>query len=84
MDAQSLSSRIESGCRAIGLDPEQAAQVAHMPEVAAAQQELERLHDERMQIVELIGARSPDKLLHDLRNVLNELALLQAIAGEKD
>src|SRR5688500_8296557 len=35
--------------------------------------ERDRLLDRQRQIAELLQSKNPDKLLHDLRNVLNEL-----------
>ncbi len=38
-----------------------------------------------LEIMKLIGAESPDKLVHDVRNILNEVALLRALSEiEKD
>jgi hypothetical protein len=42
--------------------------------------ELEHHRERERQIAQLIGARSVDKLMHDLRNVLNELTLLRAVS----
>ena len=36
------------------------------------------------EIARLLNAKSPDRILHDLRNVLNELVLLKAIANTED
>ena len=44
--------------------------------------ELNALRDRERQIVELLGARSPDKILHDLRNLLNEVQLLRILAEQ--
>jgi hypothetical protein len=41
--------------------------------------ELEVLRERERQMVELLGSHSPDRLMHDLRNVLNELQLLRAV-----
>ena len=32
------------------------------------------------ELMQLLGAKSPDRIIHDLRNVLNELSLLKAAA----
>jgi len=45
--------------------------------------ELERLRERERQMVELLDAKSPDCLIHDLRNVLNELQLLRMLADDK-
>jgi hypothetical protein len=42
--------------------------------------ELERLREREAQIMNLIGCGNPDKILHDLRNVLNELQLLRMLS----
>jgi hypothetical protein len=49
--------------------------------------ELERLRSERTRMVEIqnrlmeaIGCKSPDRLVHDVRNVLNERELYRALA----
>ena len=52
------------------------------------QKELEQVHAERARLLELrsevmglIGTDKPERLLHDLRNILNERELLRALAG---
>ncbi|MGH7213269.1 MAG: hypothetical protein ACREIT_00595 [Tepidisphaeraceae bacterium] len=45
--------------------------------------EREGLLDQQRQVMELIGAASPQHILHDLRNLLNEKALLQALADRQ-
>jgi hypothetical protein len=42
--------------------------------------ELERLRQREAQIMSLIGCKNPDKILHDLRNLLNEVQLLRVLA----
>jgi hypothetical protein len=49
--------------------------------------EIERLRSERTRMVEIqnrmmeaIGCKSPDRLVHDVRNVLNERELYRALA----
>jgi hypothetical protein len=44
------------------------------------QAELDRLLEQQRQIMDLLSCQSPDRILHDLRNVLNELTLLRALA----
>ena len=36
------------------------------------------------EVIELVDAPSPEKLLHSLRNVLNELTLLRAMSGDAE
>jgi hypothetical protein len=49
-------------------------------DVADLRAQLERLRQREAQIMTLIGCKNPDKLMHDLRNVLNELQLLRMLA----
>ena len=51
-------------------------------EVEQLRVERNRLLETQHRIMELIGAPSPDKLVHDLRNVLNERDLLKALVDE--
>jgi hypothetical protein len=44
--------------------------------------ELARLRDREAQIAELLNTKSPDKILHDLRNLLNEVQLLRILAEQ--
>lgn len=46
-------------------------------------EELQRLRIREREIAELLGCSSPDRLLHDLRNVLNELQLLRMLNDDK-
>ena len=57
-----------------------------MAEVHELRAQLEQLRAERNRlantqrdIMELLGVKSPDKLMHDLRNMLNERDLLKAL-----
>jgi hypothetical protein len=44
--------------------------------------EVTRLRDRERQIAELLNSKSPDRLLHDLRNLLNEVQLLRILAEQ--
>ena len=44
--------------------------------------EVARLREREAQIAELLNAPSPDKILHDLRNLLNEVQLLRILAEQ--
>ena len=44
--------------------------------------EIELLRERERQIIELINAKSPDRILHDLRNLLNEVQLLRILAEQ--
>jgi hypothetical protein len=46
--------------------------------------ELTTLRDRERQIGQLIGAKAPDRILHDLRNLLNEVQLLRILAEQAD
>lgn len=53
-------------------------QVEHLKAEVAKMERVER------EVMQLIKAPTREKIIHDLRNVLNELVLLQAIAGQDD
>ena len=42
--------------------------------------EVAHLRDRERQILELLNIQSPDRLMHDLRNLLNEVQLLRILA----
>jgi hypothetical protein len=44
----------------------------------------ERLANREAEIMKLLGTPSPDKLVHDLRNLLNEVILLRELAALKE
>ncbi|MEM6314852.1 MAG: hypothetical protein AAF743_12235 [Planctomycetota bacterium] len=46
--------------------------------------EVHRLREREQRIAELIGCTDTAKLEHDVRNVLNELALLRKLAEMED
>jgi hypothetical protein len=41
--------------------------------------EVQRLADEQRELMQLLDCKSPDRLAHDLRNVLNELNLYRTL-----
>ncbi|HEX8523287.1 MAG TPA: hypothetical protein VF669_13600 [Tepidisphaeraceae bacterium] len=49
-------------------------------EVQDLRAQLERYRQRENQIMTLIGCKNAEKLMHDLRNVLNELQLLRMLA----
>jgi len=51
-------------------------------QVEQLRSERNRLAEQQTRIQELLKAASPDKLLHDLRNLLNERDLLKALVDE--
>ena len=74
-----------SGSRASEPAPAHAPSERKSP--AALADEIEQLRVERARwleiqrgIMDLLGTKSPDRILHDLRNVLNERELLRSLA----
>ena len=65
-----------------------ASQAAHIHELRAEAERLraerDRLADRQRQIAELLKSANPDKIRHDLRNVLNELQLYKMLAETQD
>jgi hypothetical protein len=61
-------------------NPSQAPDTARHADGEDLHAQLERLRQREAQIMALIGCKNPDKLMHDLRNVLNELQLLRMLA----
>lgn len=49
-------------------------------EIAQLRQERDHLLERQRSIMELLGTEKPERLLHDIRNVLNERQLLRALA----
>ena len=43
--------------------------------------ERDKLQETQRRIMELLNSRAPEKILHDLRNVLNERELYRAVAN---
>ena len=61
-----------------------AAQAAQLNELRAEAEclraERDRLLDQQRRVAELLKSPHPDKIVHDLRNVLNELQLYKMLA----
>jgi hypothetical protein len=53
-------------------------------ELQALRADRDVMAERQQEIMRLLNAKSPDRILHDLRNVLNELVLLKAITSEDD
>ena len=53
-------------------------------QVASLQSHLAKLEKTQREIMTLVKAPTPDRIVHDLRNVLNELVLLQAITAQDE
>jgi hypothetical protein len=49
-------------------------------EIQQLKAEQKILRDRESKIMELLGTKSPDQILHDLRNVLNEKELFKVLA----
>jgi hypothetical protein len=45
--------------------------------------EVSALREREREITALLGIASSDRMLHELRNVLNELQLLRVLAGDR-
>jgi hypothetical protein len=52
-------------------------------ELRRTRRELDRALDRQRQVMELIGCNSPEKLVHDMRNVMNEVQLLKLLASNE-
>ncbi len=61
-------------------NPTDSPDTARGTDVADLRAQIERLRQRESQIMTLIGCKNSDKLMHDLRNVLNELQLLRILA----
>ena len=46
--------------------------------------ELERLRKREREILELLGSSSSQRIIHDIRNLLNEVQLLRYLADRND
>jgi hypothetical protein len=91
MNTEAMVDRVEAACREVGLSSAtiQSIKLARPSDLAAVseliednrrmREELEHLQRQREQMMELLGSRNPEKILHDLRNMLNELTLLRAL-----
>lgn len=49
-------------------------------EVLRLRAERERSNEQLRRIMEILGCKSPDRIVHDLRNVLNERELFRSLA----
>jgi hypothetical protein len=87
-----VTARIEAVCDELGLAPSVAQRLAVdvlAPELESARhqvlqlrEEIQRLRNTQQEIASLLDCSAPEKLVHDLRNVLNELVLLKAVTQE--
>jgi hypothetical protein len=76
----------EAGEGAAGKPPQAASASASMEEMTPDQlrAELQRLRDRERQIADLLNSESPERILHDLRNLLNEVQLLRILAEQSN
>jgi hypothetical protein len=51
-------------------------------QITLLQSQIARMEKTESEVMMLVKAPTREKIVHDLRNVLNELVLLQAIAGQ--
>jgi hypothetical protein len=65
-----------------------AAQAAQVHELRAEAERLraerDRLADRQRQVAELLKCANPDKIVHDLRNLLNELQLYKILVETQE
>ena len=76
----SLANKIQSETFGVTANDDVSQLRAQLEQLTA---ERDRLAAQQNEIMHLINARSKEKIVHDLRNVLNELALLRAIADQE-
>jgi hypothetical protein len=64
--------------------PRTAADVAGPEDVAGLRAELDRLLKQQRELMELLGTTRADRLLHDVRNLLQERIFLEAACRQMD
>jgi hypothetical protein len=73
------SGPVESGSSIDKADGQVLSELRALVETLRAENTV--LVDREGKIMELIGAERPDRILHDLRNILNERELLRALTN---
>jgi hypothetical protein len=68
---------IEQACRDAGLSSELVAQLRERLKATASAEATPR----ELEMMKLMGTTSPDRLVHDVRNLLNEVSLLRALTA---
>jgi hypothetical protein len=72
----------------VDIPAQMATQAAQLHELRGEAERLrverDRLLDRQRQIAELLNSASPEKIVHDLRNVLNELELYKTLADVQE
>lgn len=79
MDLPTKGSPCDSGAETSMVKPQEVAD-----EIERLRGEVSRLVERQTRMMELLGTTSPEKLLHDLRNLLNERELFKALADQLD
>ena len=67
-------------CRELGLSDDIASQLTQRL-LSGFDDRYNAMVEREKELMGLLNATSPDRIIHDLRNVLNELCLLKAAAG---
>ena len=70
--------------RTLAAPPKPAGDADDPNDPARLRAQRDALQDKLDQIAEVIGAKSADKIVHDVRNVMNELGLLRKLAELED
>jgi hypothetical protein len=85
MRTQSSWEEVEQACRVAGLPTEMLDQLRDRLVPANSDSVSQPVTAREQEIMKLIGTNSVDRLVHDVRNLLNEITLLRAVAdlGEK-
>ena len=75
---------IEGACREIGIDEAVRQRLRDHLLAGSSAHTGENCSARELQVMQLIGATSPQRLVHDVRNLLNEVSLLRALAEIKE
>lgn len=62
----------------VGLDSVADGIGGGLQELESLRADLKRLRDQQQELMQLLGTQRPDKLVHDLRNLLQERMFLEA------
>ena len=76
----------EAGEGATAKSPHAHGGHAPLDEMSAEElrREIQTLRNREREIAELLNAKSPEKIVHDLRNLLNEVQLLRILAEQSN
>jgi hypothetical protein len=78
-DNLQLGGSIPDDCSAFSVAALLAENAALRTELAALRLERTKLAETQQRIMDLLNVRAADRLIHDVRNVLNERSLLKAL-----